>query len=185
MPRLFIAIDLPPDVKEWIGALCHGISGARWVKPDQLHLTLRFIGDAEADQTADLKAALDKVNGHAFRMQIEGVGTFPSPGKRRAARVLWLGVRPGAELTTLQAQIEESVQSAGFPPETRPYHPHITLARFTKAPGNDLTRWLEKNRMAVVDPFPVSDFRLYESILGAAEARYSCTLIKSLMPAMP
>ena len=115
--RLFVAIPLPDAVRHDLARLCAGVPGARWTPAENLHLTLRFIGEADGGRYHDIAAALGAVDGAAFDLQLAAVGRF---GDRRRARVLWAGVRPSESLINLQAKIERAALPLGIDPPRRP-----------------------------------------------------------------
>lgn len=168
MSRLFTAIDLPAEQRDRLAALCKGIDGAKWVKPEQIHLTLRFIGETDDETTQLLQAALEEIAPPSLTLQISGAGTFPPSPK--PPRVLWIAVENNPALHALQRQIEAAAQDCGFPREKRPWSPHITLARFKKPPGKDLQRWLTANAKAKPQSFKVTEFRLYQCELSSKGA---------------
>lgn len=164
MPRLFVAIDLPDAVKDDLTELCYGLRGVRWVKRNQLHLTLRFIGDVEDDLVDTLSDALAQVRAVPFTFQLQGVGQFPPRG---APRVIWVGVKAPPDLQRLHRQIESVLQPLGIEPEDRPFSPHITLARLKEAPSPEsLRQFIERNIHFKTAPIPVSRFVLYSSLLA-------------------
>ncbi len=173
MPRLFIAIDLPDDIKTQLIALKTDIPTARWVKPAQMHLTLRFIGEVEDVKAGVLQAALQDISGHAFDLLLNGVGRFP-PGTRKAPRVLWAGIDPQPELDALQAQIERVVRECGLPLDDKPFKPHFTLARLkTHKPTPQADVFLTANADFSAGPFAVQAFALIESELSPQGPRYT------------
>jgi 2'-5' RNA ligase len=172
MPRLFVAIELPELVKDHLTALQTSISGARWVGREQMHLTLRFIGaDVPEAQVVPIKAALDQVRSESFMMTVRDVGRFP-PGKR-AARVLWAGVAADKTLQRLHQSIETALAGVGFAPETRDFHPHITLARLkNRRPEPDVNRFLEEHASFTTGSFLVNTFFLIRSNLAPQGPQY-------------
>jgi 2'-5' RNA ligase len=163
MARLFVAIDLPENARERIANLCTGVRGARWVRFEQLHLTLRFIGDATDRQFHAIEEALSCVRGTPFEIRLVGVGHFPPRGR---PRVLWVGIEPSSELLALQESVERNLQKAGIAPERRKFHPHITVARLRDgASAQDIIPFLSANGMFALESFTVNEFRLYSSIL--------------------
>jgi 2'-5' RNA ligase len=162
MPRLFTAIEFPDDARRRLADICTGVEGAKRANSHQIHLTLRFIGDADEETKKLVESALDKISAEAFDLKIEGVGTFPPPG-RKLARVLWAGVTPHPALIALQQKLEAAIQQCGMPPEPRKWSPHITLARFKQQPGHDLQRWLEANASLALPPIRVKAFHLFAS----------------------
>lgn len=173
MYRLFVAVDLPQEIKEMLIRLTREftIPGARWVGMEQLHLTLRFIGDADEGRFLAIRDALSRVNAPAFLLHLEGIGCFPPRG---APRVLWIGLSPSSPLARLQAEVEEAVQLAGIPPENRPFSPHITLARLRDAPAGAISALLARTREFHTDPFTAGEFRLYSSTLTPKGAIHTC-----------
>lgn len=167
MPRLFAAIDLPQETRSALAAVCHGVNGARWTKPDQLHLTLRFIGEADDAAMARLRAALAAIRCPPLTLRVGGVGTFPPPPA--PPKILWAGVAPEVELLDLHQQVEHAVIGCGFQPERRGWQPHITLARMrTKGRRPTASGWLQSNAGLKVPAFEVPAFHLYQSELKPA-----------------
>ena len=173
--RLFTAIDLPEDVRGSLVSLCRGMPGGRWVRPDQLHLTLRFIGAVDRDRFAAIKKRLATIAAPPFMMALKGTGSFPPSGQ---PRVLWAGVEAPGLLASLRDRIEEQLVAAGCEPERRPFSPHITLARLRDFPRNQVVPYLTRYLSYASDPFEVTEFRLYSSVLSGqgsthtVEARY-------------
>ncbi len=162
MYRLFVALDLPAAVREALAGIRMDLREARWVKSDQLHLTLRFIGPADESLKCRVQQSLSSIIAPAFSLSLTRVGHFP-PGQM--ARIIWVGVERQLELLQLQRQIERVLQLTGIAPEGRPFSPHITLARI-REPQPGLTMKLEKEQQGFVTPsFPVSEFHLYSSLL--------------------
>lgn len=173
MPRMFTAIDLPATLKSQLAALRTDIPTARRVKPAQMHLTLRFVGEVSDKQAAALQAALHGVDGASFALALRGVGRFP-PSIKKAPRVLWAGVDAPPELLALQAQIEQTVRTLGLPPDNKPFKPHFTLARLkTHKPTPEADAFLQAHAHFTVEPFAVSEFVLIESKLSPQGPHYT------------
>jgi 2'-5' RNA ligase len=149
--------------------LMEGVRGARWQDDDQLHLTLRFIGEVDARVAEDVAAALGTVRQPRFSVALDGVGQFGSRGR---ANALWAGVRPHDPLAHLHRKVDQALMRAGLEPERRAYLPHITLARFGRESGG-LDAFLARHAGLSSDPFEVADFALYESRLGHERASYT------------
>lgn len=166
MHRLFVALRPPEDVRD---LLIDAMEGAdlKWQDEDQLHLTLRFIGEVERPLANDITAALATLAFAPFELGIAGVGSFDH-GRRGA---LWAGVSPKDEVKALAAKVERACQAAGLAPERRAYHPHITLARWSGGKPR-LNLWMEQHGGLRSEPWPVRDFILYESHLGQSGAHY-------------
>ena len=167
MYRLFVAVDLPPDIAAQLQGLCCGVPGARWVPPEQMHLTLRFIGEVDGGVFRDIKEGLAGITAPVFSLQIKGLGFFPP---RKTPRVLWAGIAPVEEVSGLRNRIENLLVGMGLEPEGRKYSPHITLARLHDTPPARLGRFLAGNNLFVAEPFLVSEFHLYSSQLTAKGA---------------
>jgi RNA 2',3'-cyclic 3'-phosphodiesterase len=174
MPRLFIALDLPPPPRAALAALRAEIPGARWVAPEQLHLTLRFLGQVAEDRVADLCAQLATVSAAAFQAQLEGVGVFPPvPTRRKPARVLWAGIAPPDPVRALKEAVDKVL---GPDPESadQAFSPHVTLARFKEPPRPEaLADYLGRHRALAGAPFPVGAFVLYQSRTLASGSVYT------------
>ena len=168
--RLFVAIDLPETVKDQVESLCKGISGQRWVKREQMHLTLRFIGEVDSKRAESIKAALSALRFDPFEMALRGVGQFPP---RRPPRVLWVGVRGPDALSQLAQGIESALVGIGLDPADKPFKPHITLARIkNKPPRETLQQYFREHENFKTDPFTVDQFVLYASVLAPSGATY-------------
>lgn len=173
--RLFVAVTPPAEIRERLAALCAGVPGAKWVEPDNMHLTLRFIGEVDGGQASDIDAGLSAVRGESFLLTLAGIGQF---GDGEKIRSLWLGVQPNPALLRLRDKVEHAIVQAGLPPERRKFKPHITLARFKSSPGPKLGRFVAEHSLLKAGPFQVAHFTLYSSFLGrngaihAAEAEY-------------
>jgi 2'-5' RNA ligase len=168
MHRLFVAIRPPAPIREQLLALMGGIAGARWQSDDQLHLTLRFIGEVDGPMADDIDTALQSVRHPPFELALSGIGAFDRRGQ---ATALWAGVTPDGPLKALHKKIDHAIARAGHQPERRAFHPHITLARFGRG-GAPLQPFLETRTVASA-PFPVSGFCLYESHLTPEGAIYT------------
>ena len=139
----------------------------RWQADDQLHLTLRFVGEVERPVAEDLAAALQHIRFDSFPIALEGVGKF----ERHRNGVLWAGVHQKEQLKALNAKVERACQSAGLAPEQRAFHPHITLARW-KGRAPRLDAYLERYGGLSSDSWEAAEFILYESHLGREGAHY-------------
>lgn len=162
MYRLFVAIDLPPDIAARVQEICYGIPGAKWVQEEQMHLTLRFIGAVDGGIFRDIKEGLAEISAAPFSLQVKGLGFFPP---RKAPRVLWAGVTPVEEVKRLRNRIENFLVGMGIEPEGRKYSPHVTLARLHDTPAARLNRFLAGNNLFATEEFAVSEFHLYSSEL--------------------
>ena len=160
--RLFIAIDLPERLKDELAIISFGLPQARWIPPEQLHLTLRFIGEVDGALFGDIKSGLKSVIGSSFPLTLNGLGCFPP---RRDPQVLWVGIESSVELLELRKKVESCLFKFGVAPEQRKFSPHITLARTRKTPLTRITTFLGDYALFRLPEFTVSDFHLYSSIL--------------------
>lgn len=179
MIRLFAGLELPEMTRERLSLLCAGVPGARWVKPENLHLTLRFIGDVENGVAEDIDDALRRVRAPRFDLDLDGVGFF---GKPETARTLWAGVVKTEPLNHVQMKVENAVQRAGLPAEARKFAPHVTLARLRGAPSQRLRRYVEENGAFRAGPIPVERFVLFSSFLSSSGAIYTPEAYYDLEP---
>jgi 2'-5' RNA ligase len=159
MPRLFIALDLPLSIKaELVRIQPPPVAGLRLVPSEQLHLTLHFIGEARIDPVV---TALSSVVGSSLTLVIEGAGKFSLSGK---PTVLWAGVRANTALSELHAALGNALAAGGFSLETRPYSPHLTLARCgNRVPADVIDEFLARHQALSLPPVPVTGFGLYSS----------------------
>ena len=167
MSRLFVAIDLPEEIVAQLQGICYGVPGARWVQAEQMHLTLRFIGEVDGGVFQDIKEGLASVRAEGFFLQVKGLGLFPP---RKTPKVLWAGIAPVEQVSALRNRIENSLVGLGLEPEGRKFSPHITLARLHDTPIPRMGRFLAGNNLFATEPFPVSEFHLYSSELTSKGA---------------
>ncbi|WP_066698395.1 RNA 2',3'-cyclic phosphodiesterase [Sphingobium amiense] len=168
MHRLFVAIRPPAALRSQLLDLMEGVEGARWQDDDQLHLTLRFIGEVDRRMAEDIAAALTAIRFTSFDAQIHGVGAFDRKG---VVDTLWAGVQPRDPLAHLHRKIDRACVALGLAPEGRAYLPHITLARFGRG-GAVVDPFLVRHAALSSAPFRVDRFTLFESHVGHAGARY-------------
>jgi 2'-5' RNA ligase len=164
MKRLFTALDLPDHLKPHIARISKGIAGARWERPELLHVTLSFFGDTDEATTTALRTALEAIKSDPIQLRLAGVGTF-AKSTHKSPHVLWAGVTPCPRLATLKQEIDAAALTCGIPTEARKWNPHLTLARFKRPPGPDLKQWIEAHATLQIEPFDVREFHLYESQL--------------------
>ena len=171
MTRLFVALSLPEDVRRRLEMLRGGLPGARWQSAEQMHLTLRFIGEVDGAAFAEIMDALAEIEVDAFTLTLEGVGHFPTRGR---VRILWAGVAPNPALMRLRERTEAVITGLGFEPDGRNYAPHVTLARFaSRVPAHRLQEFVSYHGPFSSGPFDVRSFELYSSHLGAGGAHYA------------
>ncbi len=169
MIRLFVALALPETLSRRLAMLAGGVREARWLDIENMHLTLRFIGETEEDTLAEINHALEQVRADGFDMTLSGVGHFQS---RKRVHALWVGIEPNPSLTDLHARIASALMRAGCAPDRRRFTPHVTLARLKPAPPAHVRDWLEANSLFRADPVAVTGFTLFQSHLSQSGAQY-------------
>ncbi len=168
--RCFLAIELPSEVIRHLSQLSanlrHCAVKASWVRPEHMHLTLRFLGDITDDQAEGITKFLHQSleGARPFPLLTQAVGAFPNV---RRPSVMWAGVGPlTGPLETVQAHCEHAAQHAGLAPDPKPFHPHITLARIKDhRPPVDLTQAIERERTFTAGEFTVRGVSLFSSEL--------------------
>ena len=188
--RIFIGIDLDPEVRTRIERFLEGVEGfvpdARWVRPESLHLTLKFIGEQTPERVQAITEHLRRIESSAFEIRAGGHGFFPTA---KAPRVFWIGIHAGPRLAELAESIDVATAALGIPREDRPYSPHLTLARAgarrsslapkrRKADGpNAIFAVLEKRLAAIGEldfgTMTANEFILYQSQLSPGGSKYT------------
>ncbi len=166
--RLFVALRPPRPVREILRAAMHGISGARWQDDDQIHLTLRFIGEVDHHRAEDIAAALGGLYAPPITARIAGVSLFEHHGR---PHMVWAGVEPAEPLGALHHKVDQLLARVGVSPEKRAFIPHITLARLNRGSG-PVAPFLAQNSDLTSPPFSFGHVTLYESEMGHGGSRY-------------
>ena len=170
MIRLFVALGLPTDVCERLALVRAPLPGARWVAPENMHVTLRFIGEVEPPMAEDVDDLLSHIDAPRFDIRLTELGTFGSRGRVRA---LWAGVEHSELLDHLQAKIETACGRAGLAPEGRKFHPHVTLARCKNVREAPAAAFAATYGGFDLPAIPVDAFTLFSSHTGGAGAIYT------------
>jgi 2'-5' RNA ligase len=168
MHRLFVAIRPPREIRERLLGLMGGVPNARWQDDEQLHLTLRFIGEVDRHRAEDIAAVLGSVGHSSFEIALSGVGSFGKRGKG----ALWAGVAPHDQLKALHKKVDQACLRVGVDPDSRAYHPHITIARLGRNAG-PAEPFIERWAGLSSEMFQVDGICLYESRLGSEGASYT------------
>jgi len=169
MHRLFVAIRPPVSIRRHLLAAMGGISGARWQSDDQLHLTLRFIGEVDRHLAGDVHAALGGIHHPPFQLSLNGIGSFD---RRGFPDSVWAGVAPSDQVKALHRKVDAALLRVGLPPDDRAFLPHITIARLNRTAG-PIGHLLEEAGGLTSPAFIVDNFALFESDLTAEAAVYS------------
>ena len=159
--RLFVALALPDSVAQSIMLIQGGVPGARWQAREQLHLTLRFIGEVEGREAAMLDDALAGIVAPAFSLQLHAVGQFGN----KQPHSLWAGVRKNEALEHLQRKVDSAIRRVGQPQDAHKFIPHVTLARLRNPDPGRMLDWLTYNALYTSPEFEAGAFQLYSSKL--------------------
>ena len=171
MIRLFTAIQLPESLCARLGLMCGGIPGARWITPDRMHLTLRFIGEVEEPVFDDIRLSLSGIDGQALMLSARGIATFGD----KKPRVIYAGIDRTEPLLRLKQKIDAVLMKIGIGSDCeRKYMPHITLARLgAHAHHARIGGFLTANSLFSAEPFEVNEFHLYSSVLSGEGSIYT------------
>jgi 2'-5' RNA ligase len=178
MPRLFTGVEIPPDIVQALASLRGGLPGARWIDPENYHLTMRFIGDVDDVTAREVAFLLGRVKREPFELRMEGLTSFGG----RKPRAVVANVAPASALMEAQAEQERLMQRIGLEPEGRKYIPHVTLARLRESSNRQVADYLAARGYFRTAAFPVSRFVLFSSrnSVGGGpyvvEAEYPLTL---------
>ena len=186
--RLFVALDLPDDVRERIHDLVSAVrplaSNVRWVDPESFHVTLKFMGEQPESRLDEFESALSRVHVNEFELIFRGCGFFPNP---KSARVLWVGIEAGEQLSKLASELDSRLAAVGIEKEKRAFSPHLTLARAkdgSGAPGrqkgdrpNQSFAAVQKHLAGIASlkfgTMTAREFYLYRSQLSSQGSRYT------------
>jgi 2'-5' RNA ligase len=186
--RLFVALDIDDTIRARISRFVEEMSGfapaARWVPPESLHITLKFIGEKAESELAPIRAALENIGTSAFEIKIRGFGFFPTA---KGPRVFWIGIADAEPLSALAGLVDQRLEVLGIAREAHPFSPHLTLARgkgSSAAPGwrkedskNSGFLRLQKRLAAIPEPefgtMTAREFFLYQSRLSSSGSQYT------------
>jgi len=159
MPRLFAGLEIPADIGQTLSGLRGGLPGARWVDPENYHVTLRFIGDIDGVSANEIASMLVKVNRRPFEVTVQGLSSFGG----RKPRAVVASIVPSRPLIELQAELERLMQRIGLDPEGRKFTPHVTLARLYDASSQDVADYLSVRGYFPSRVFMADRFVLFSS----------------------
>ncbi len=170
MIRLFVALDLPAELKTHLAMLAGGIPGAKWVPPENYHLTLRFIGEVENWRAQEVDDALANIRARPFELALTGAGLFEKAGRVQS---IYISAARNESLGFLACKIETALQRIGLQPERKKFTPHVTLARTDKAAPEKLISWVQAHNLFRAAPLMVEHFTLFSSQLGKQNSVYT------------
>jgi 2'-5' RNA ligase len=159
MPRLFTGLEIPTTWANELSMLRGGIPGARWIDPENYHVTLRFIGDIDDALASDIASLLGQVRRKAFDIRLDGLASFGG----RKPRAVVASIAPSPSMMELQAEHERLMQRVGLEPESRKFTPHVTLARLRDASSREVAEYLSSRAGFRTAPVLVSRFVLFSS----------------------
>jgi 2'-5' RNA ligase len=159
MPRLFAGLEIPQQASLALSMMRGGLPGARWIDPENYHITLRFIGDIDDRLASEVDGLFDQVNRRPFDVRFGEIGFFGG----RKPRAIIVTVDPVAQLVELQADLERLLRRVGLEPEGRKFTPHVTLARLRDSSPHQVADYLSARGAVFATPFRASRFVLFSS----------------------
>jgi 2'-5' RNA ligase len=169
--RLFVAIDLPESVKATLVRLNPQLRGVRWLSPEQMHITLSFLGNVTPGTEEKLREKIGTIQWSPFFLPLTGLGTFPAKGW---PKIIWIGVGTGhPHLFQLHKRVQDAALAAGLEPDLRPWHPHVTLARCRDVSAESIRPFLKGTADFDAGMIHVESFVLNSSALTPAGSIYT------------
>ena len=173
--RLFVSIELPESITKTLVALDPHLRGVRWLAPEQMHLTLSFLGNVPEDVEEKLKKNLSAIEWKAFFLPLSGFGAFPGKGR---PNVIWIGVGRGhPHLFQLHKRVQEAALAAGLEPDLRSFHPHVTVARCRDVSAESIRPFLKAHANVDAGLIHVESFCLNSSELTPVGSVYTRELV--------
>lgn len=171
MIRLFVGLSIPAETRTELARLGGGLPGARWLPPENYHLTLRFVGNVGHDVAEDIDAALTRIDSEGFEVTLEGLGWFGS--RKHGANSIFAKARKTPPLVHLHRKVESAVVRAGLERSDRKFTPHVTLARLKGADQWSVEKYCADHEIFSLPPFRVDRFVLFSSFLSQSGAIYT------------
>lgn len=168
--RLFVALDLPWEIKQVLSGFAFNLPGARWVPAENMHVTLRFIGETGRLEAEEIDHALAAIRAPGFPLILSGAGWFEKGGRVTS---LWIGVERSSALLHLQTKIETALRRIGRTPERRRYTPHVTLARMDLPVGPRFAEFVQSHNLYRSPPIHADRITLFSSYLGDDQPSYT------------
>ncbi|HWY67637.1 MAG TPA: RNA 2',3'-cyclic phosphodiesterase [Terriglobales bacterium] len=171
---MFVAIEISADIRrritEFMNRTQPQLTNARWVRPEGLHITLKFLGNVADQQGGAIEAALRGIEAPQFEVSLQNIGVFPNP---RSPRVLWVGIESGPDLCSLARTVDDTLAPLGFEREKRAFAPHATLARFKEGSRTQNVSSALPESNPSFGTMSATEFHLYESKLSPKGASYT------------
>lgn len=170
MARLFVGIDLPPEVDEHLELMCYGLPGARWEGSEKFHLTLRFLGEVDGRVQRETIDALQELDSPQFMLGLKGLGVFPPRGLPSS---LWAGIADTGPVVALRQRVDARLRQVhGIPPDPRKFAPHVTLARVGDCAVEEVMAYMAEHALLRTATFPVERVLLYSSVRTSKGSSY-------------
>jgi RNA 2',3'-cyclic 3'-phosphodiesterase len=163
MARLFVAVRFPEWAVDRLAEATGGLPGADWTESEAYHLTLRFLGETDEAVFSGFRKSLEALSANSFFVNLKGLGVFPLRGD---PDTLWAGVERNVALQSLRNKVESIAVRNGIPPESRKFHPHVTLARVRDCRPDWVGTYLVTHSLLSIPEIPIQSFGLYSSKLG-------------------
>jgi len=175
--RLFVALQLPEEIRQEISTLRGGIPDARWISDENAHITLAFIGDTPNADILDIGLALSRIKHPEFELHLDSVGVF---GNSKRPRALWTGISLSDPLLLLQQKVAKTLNDIGIKLEDRKFKPHVTLARVHMSPYEKVRQYLSDNALFRTKSITIENFTLFSSHLAHSGAIYTEEMVLDL-----
>ena len=170
MARLFVGIDLPPELDDHLELMCYGLPGARWEGTEKFHLTLRFIGEVNGRVHREIIDALQELEVPAFQLGLKGIGMFPPRGPPTS---VWAGIADPDPVVALKHRVDAGLRKIhGLGPDPRKFAPHVTIARVGDCELDDIMAYVTEHALVRTAVVPVERFVLYSSVRTSRGSSY-------------
>ncbi len=162
MIRLFVAVEIPESIAEEVSYVYRGLPGANWTRPENLHITLKFLGDTDEKKVCKIQEVLSSIKHESFRIKLSGVGNF---SKKGSGPIIWIHINPLERLRELHRKVENKLNSLEIPGEKRKYTPHLTIARMKRYHHGRMEDYMNSFSQFESSEFEVNAFHLFSSQL--------------------
>ncbi|AOP35815.1 2'-5' RNA ligase [Leptospira tipperaryensis] len=177
--RTFLGISIPDAVKEQLTSICYGLPDIKWVREENFHITLVFLGEQNSDDIDRISEFCSGISLPDFELELKSVGFF---GKQKSPSILFANVEQNPTLFQLQKTLDSGLRKLGFSPERQDYHPHVTIGRFKTTHGGKISLYLEEFSNFSSSRFSISEFHIYSSKSSSDGPIYTIEESFSLFP---